>query len=180
MTSQLPRFRCLFLSCQQQKNTERSFLFRDDFSENRHFFTKLCHCQTYQNYEQPPRTSQNSDLQSNFLVLKIGWIFPKTISKYICVQFLSVLFIILVGLTVTSFSEKMFIYTRSIHGFMSSSIKKSWTVIYQKFDYIIQFFISLSCFLIFHLRKTNRQLLFWMRCQRQFYLKNLCQVKCVH
>ena len=40
MTSQLPRFRCLFLSCQQQKNTKngaavmslRSFLFRDDFS----------------------------------------------------------------------------------------------------------------------------------------------------
>ena len=39
MTSQLPRFRCLFLSCQQQKNTKngaavtslRSFLFRDDF-----------------------------------------------------------------------------------------------------------------------------------------------------
>ena len=40
MTSQLPRFQCLFLSCQQQKNTKngaavmslRSFLFRDDFS----------------------------------------------------------------------------------------------------------------------------------------------------
>ena len=40
MTSQLSRFRCLFLSCQQQKNTEngaavtslRSFLFRDDFT----------------------------------------------------------------------------------------------------------------------------------------------------
>ena len=39
MTSQLPRFWCLFLSCQQEKNTEnwaavmslRSFLFRDDF-----------------------------------------------------------------------------------------------------------------------------------------------------
>ena len=40
MTSQLPCFGCLFLSCKQQKNTEnraavtslRSFLFRDDFS----------------------------------------------------------------------------------------------------------------------------------------------------
>ena len=36
MTSQLPSFWCLFLSCQQQKNTENgaavtSFLFRDDF-----------------------------------------------------------------------------------------------------------------------------------------------------
>ena len=38
--SLLPSFRCLFLSCQQQKNTEkgaavtslRSFLFRDDFT----------------------------------------------------------------------------------------------------------------------------------------------------
>ena len=40
MTSQLPGFWCLFLSCQQQKNTKnraavtslRSFLFCDDFS----------------------------------------------------------------------------------------------------------------------------------------------------
>ena len=47
MTSQLPRFRCLFLSCQQQKNTEngaavtslRSFLFRDDFIG---FLVSLC------------------------------------------------------------------------------------------------------------------------------------------
>ena len=30
-------------------------------SENKHLFTKSCHRQTYQNYEQPPRTSQNSD-----------------------------------------------------------------------------------------------------------------------
>ena len=26
-------------------------------SENNHFFTKSCHCQTYRNYEQPPLTS---------------------------------------------------------------------------------------------------------------------------
>ena len=31
---------------------------------NRYFFTKQCHHQTYQNYEQLPRTSQNSNLQS--------------------------------------------------------------------------------------------------------------------
>ena len=36
------------------------------------------------------------------------------------------LFIILVNLTVTLFSEKMLISTRCIHGFMSNSIKKSW------------------------------------------------------
>ena len=46
-------------------------------SGNKHFFTKSCHRQTYQNYEQPPRTSQNSYFQSNFSVLKIGQIFLK-------------------------------------------------------------------------------------------------------
>ena len=44
---------------------------------NKHFFTKSCHRQTYQNYEQPPRTSQNSYFQSHFFVLKIGQIFMK-------------------------------------------------------------------------------------------------------
>ena len=33
--------------------------------------------QTYQNYEQPPRTSQNSYFQSHFSELKIGRIFLK-------------------------------------------------------------------------------------------------------
>ena len=42
---------------------------------NNHFSTKSC--QTYQNYEQPPRTSKNSYFQSHFSVLKIGPIFPK-------------------------------------------------------------------------------------------------------
>ena len=37
------------------------------------------------------------------------------------------LFIILVSLTMTWFSEKMLISTRCIHGFMSNLIKKSWT-----------------------------------------------------
>ena len=32
------------------------------------FFTKSCHRQTYQNYEQPPGTSQNSYFQSHFSV----------------------------------------------------------------------------------------------------------------
>ena len=40
-------------------------------SGNKHFFTKSCHHQTYQNYEQPPRTSRTSCFQSHF------WIFPK-------------------------------------------------------------------------------------------------------
>ena len=30
------------------------------FSRNKHFFTKSFHHQAYQNYEQPPQTSQNS------------------------------------------------------------------------------------------------------------------------
>ena len=45
------------------------------FSGNKHFFTRSC--QTYQNYEQPPRTYQNLFFQSHFSVLKIGRIFPK-------------------------------------------------------------------------------------------------------
>ena len=40
-------------------------------SGNMHFFKKSCHHQTYQNYEQPPQTSQNSYFQSHFSVLKI-------------------------------------------------------------------------------------------------------------
>ena len=33
----------------------------------------------------------------------------------------------MVSLTMTLFSEKMLIFTRCIHGFMSNLIKKSWT-----------------------------------------------------
>ena len=50
------------------------------FSGNKHFFTKSCHRQTYQNYEQPPETSQTSYFQSHFSVSKICQIFPKKIS----------------------------------------------------------------------------------------------------
>ena len=46
-------------------------------SGNKHFFTKSCRYQTYQNYEQPPQTYQNSDFQSHFSVSKISQIFPK-------------------------------------------------------------------------------------------------------
>ena len=48
-------------------------------SGNKRFFTKSCHRQTYQNYEQPPQTSQNSYFQSHFSVLKICRIFQKKI-----------------------------------------------------------------------------------------------------
>ena len=44
---------------------------------NKYFFTKSCHHQTYQNYEQPLQRMQNSDFQSHFLASKIGQIFPK-------------------------------------------------------------------------------------------------------
>ena len=47
------------------------------YIENKHFFNKSCHSQTYQNYEQPRQTSQNSYFQSHFSVLKIGQIFLK-------------------------------------------------------------------------------------------------------
>ena len=48
-------------------------------SENKHFFTKSCHQQTYKNYEQLPRISQNLYFQNHFSVSKIGPIFPKKI-----------------------------------------------------------------------------------------------------
>ena len=41
------------------------------------FLNKQCYRQTYQNYEQPPQTFQNSDIQSHFSVSKIDGIFPK-------------------------------------------------------------------------------------------------------
>ena len=37
-------------------------------SGNKHYFTNQFHYQTYQNYEQPPQRSQNSDFQSFFRV----------------------------------------------------------------------------------------------------------------
>ena len=46
-------------------------------SGNKHFFTKSCHHQTYQNYEEPPQISQYPDFQSHFSVLKINQIFTK-------------------------------------------------------------------------------------------------------
>ena len=52
-------------------------------SGNKHFFTKSCHRQTYQNYEQPPQTYQNLYFQSHFSVFKIGRTFPKYFKKNI-------------------------------------------------------------------------------------------------
>jgi hypothetical protein len=60
-----------------RKTYNRTFQCETPCSRNKHFFTKSCHRQTYQNYEQPPQTSQNLYFQSHFSVLKIGWIFPK-------------------------------------------------------------------------------------------------------
>ena len=51
-------------------------------SGNKHFFTKPCHRQTYQNYEQPP---QNSDFHSHFFsVTKIlqRFFFWKDLTNY--------------------------------------------------------------------------------------------------
>ena len=41
------------------------------YIENKHFFTKSCHRQTYQNYEQPSQRLQNSDFQSPFSASKV-------------------------------------------------------------------------------------------------------------
>ena len=48
-------------------------------SGNKRFFTKSCHCWAYQNYEQPPQASQNSDFQSYFSKSKYDQIFQKKI-----------------------------------------------------------------------------------------------------
>ena len=40
---------------------------------NKHFFTKSCHRQTYQNYEQPSQRLQNSYFQKSFLNIKNQW-----------------------------------------------------------------------------------------------------------
>ena len=45
------------------------------YIENKHFFTKSCHRQTYQNYEKPPQSLQNLYFQSHFLASKIKRIF---------------------------------------------------------------------------------------------------------
>ena len=37
---------------------------------NKHFFTKLCHRQTYQNYEQHSQSLQNLYFQSHFFGIK--------------------------------------------------------------------------------------------------------------
>ena len=121
---------------------------------NKHFFTKSCHRQTYQNYEQPSERLQNLYFQSHFSASKINGIFLiffsvknirlgdrllylnffenfdflSTLVFSKCAQFLSALFIILVVLPMTLFSEKMLISHRCIHVLMPNLIKKSWTV----------------------------------------------------
>ena len=49
-------------------------------SQNKHFFTKSFHHKTYQDYEQPPQTSQNSYFQSHFYCWKLVESFTKKIS----------------------------------------------------------------------------------------------------
>ena len=121
---------------------------------NKHFFTKSCHCQSYQNYEQPPPSSQNSYFQRHFSVSKIDqillkiffyevylitrptfikrciwkfWFFKILYCLKLCPIFIgSALFIILVSLTMTRFSGKMLLSTWCVHGFMSNLIKTSW------------------------------------------------------
>ena len=64
----------------------------------------------------------------------------------ICVQFLSALFKILVGLTMSLFSDKMLISHRCICGLMPNLIKKSWTVSIQPIPRRIYAMMSGSIF----------------------------------
>ena len=45
------------------------------FIGNKHFLTKSCHHQTYQNYDRPPQILQKLNFQSHFSPSKINWIF---------------------------------------------------------------------------------------------------------
>ena len=104
------------------------------------FFTKSCHCQTYQNYSQPPHRLQNSAFQSHFSASKIigGITFTNEIFRKLwflkyfvfqkCAQFLLALLIILIGLTMTLSSGKMLFSHRCICDLMPNLIKKSWIV----------------------------------------------------
>ena len=71
--------------CMARVESVQDFLIKLDMKPCMHlveisiFFTKSCHRQTYQNYEQPPQTSQNLYFQSHFFVFKIGQIFQKKI-----------------------------------------------------------------------------------------------------
>ena len=60
---------CPRLSNQVEHQTTSAYF------ENKYFFTKSCHRQTYQNYEQPPQSLQNLYFQSHFLASKINRIF---------------------------------------------------------------------------------------------------------
>ena len=56
------------------------------YIESKHFFTKSCHCQTRQNYEQPPQSLQNFYFQNHFLAPKIKRIF---LNFFSCEEYLT-------------------------------------------------------------------------------------------
>ena len=56
------------------------------YIENKHFFTKPCHRQTYQNYEQLPQSLQNLYFESHFSASKINRIF---LNFFFCEQCLT-------------------------------------------------------------------------------------------
>ena len=56
------------------------------YIENKHFFTKSCHRQTYKNYEQPPQSLQNLYFQNLFSASKINRIF---LIVFFCKEYLT-------------------------------------------------------------------------------------------
>ena len=116
---------------------------------NKHFFTKSCHCQTYQNSKiswqkmcsiLPFRNWSYQKMPITRYVL-LNWYSSMKKSRKIRIifdienhfegqklAFLSAGFGLLVGFTMTWFSEEILISNICIRGFMCSVIKKSWTV----------------------------------------------------
>ena len=130
---------------------------------NKYFFTKWWHFQTYQNYEQSRQKLGtflvNKVLKKSFFpknFINISWspnpiffteIFFwkdstnfrhwKMTLKLRILRSLTRLFIILVSLTRSLFSENMLISNRCISGLMPNLIKKSWTV--SNIDILLEF-----------------------------------------
>ena len=59
----------------RQLDTVQDFFIKLDIKPRLHFFTKSCHRQIYQNYEQPPQSMQNLYCQNHISASKISQIF---------------------------------------------------------------------------------------------------------
>ena len=74
-----------------------------------------------------PKTNSMKNIWLGEQLILMKTMIFEVLFYYKCAQFFSALFIILVSLTMTLFSEKVLISNRCISGLMPNVIKKSWT-----------------------------------------------------